>query len=85
MQRAIIENRLYVTATARGVEYCLHRHGDGWGVSSRRLALGRHNTGGFKSYATLADVAQGCRAFADLDALQIAVFGFAVNAKISVA
>ena len=53
----------YVSAVRRGVSYCLHRHGEGWGVSSRRLSLGRSNVGGFKSYATLSDVAQGCAAF----------------------
>lgn len=64
-----IDGRTYYTATRAGVEYCAGRLGDAWYVSSRRLALGRFNTGGGKHYADLAAVAAGCKAFAGLDAL----------------
>jgi hypothetical protein len=75
MTRTIINNTVYITAQARGVEYTLSRNGDGWFLASRRIALGRFNTGDGKHYATLADVAAGCKAFADLGSLQAAVFG----------
>ena len=64
-----IEGRTYYTATLRGVEYCAGQLGDGWFVSSRRLALGRRHIGGGKHYADLAAVAAGCKAFAGLEAL----------------
>ena len=62
-------DQTYYTAIARGVAYCAHELGGKWFVSSRRLALGRFNTGGGKYYETLADVAKGCKAFAGLDML----------------
>lgn len=70
----LINGAPYVSAVRRGVSYCLHRHGDGWGVSSRRLALGRSNVGGFKPYATLSDVAEGCAAFGSAAALVALLF-----------
>ena len=62
----IADGKKYLTATYRGTEYTLMRNGDGWGVASRRLALGRFNAGGFKSYRTFEDVRAGCKAFASL-------------------
>lgn len=63
----IADGKKYLTATYRGTEYTLMRNGDGWGVASRRLSLGRFNLGGFKCYRTFDDVAKGCKAFASLD------------------
>lgn len=57
----------YITATYRGTEYTLMRNGDGWGVATRRIALGRFNTGGFKHYRSLAEVAAGCKAFSAVE------------------
>jgi len=65
----IHDGREYFTATARGVEYTASREADGWGVWSRRLALGRRNVGSFKRYASAAELAAACRAFRGLDAL----------------
>jgi hypothetical protein len=59
----------YYTAVARGIEYTAHMIGEQWFVASRRLALGRRHIGGGKYYATLADVAANCKAFAGLDVL----------------
>lgn len=66
----------YISAEYRGTSYCLSRNGDGWFVSSRRLALGRWNMGGGKCYATLADVAAGCKAFGSAAVLAEMAFGF---------
>lgn len=60
-----VAGKQYVTTVARGVEYTLAPHGDGWGVATRRLALGRFNTGGFRFFDSLADVGTKCAAFAD--------------------
>lgn len=71
MQVTIISGKKYITTQARGVEYTLMRNGDAWGVRTHRLALGRHNFGGFKHFATLADVQTGCRPFASVDLLAV--------------
>lgn len=73
--RSINNGILYLSATSRGVQYCLMPLGKAWFVSSQRLALGRHHIGGGKHYATLADVAAGCKAFGDLEALRAHVYG----------
>lgn len=77
MQTAItqstIEGRDYFTTVRNGVEYVAMRNGgDAWGVATRRLALGRYNTGGFKHFATLEALCAGCKAFAGLDAMLVA-------------
>lgn len=79
--RTIHNGQLYVSATSRGTEYCLQRLGDGWFVSSRRLALGRHNVGSGRHFATLADVAAGCKAFGSADDLAAAFYG--LNASVA--
>lgn len=71
MKTSIVNGQKYLTTVRRGVEYTLMRSGDGWGVASRRLALGRFNVGGYRSYATLADVKVNCKAFTDVDITQI--------------
>lgn len=73
--REILNGRLYVSTVSRGTEYCLMRIGDAWGVQTRRLALGRHNFGGYKHFATLADVAAGCKVFGSEESLTDLVFG----------
>lgn len=70
-EAAVIDGRKYVSTERRGVEYTLQRLGDGWFVSSRRLALGRSNMGGGKHYATLEAVKTGCAAFAACDLLEV--------------
>jgi len=70
INQTTIEGRDYFTTVARGVEYTAMRNGgDAWGVATRRLSLGRWNTGGFKHYATLAELCAGCKAFRGLEAL----------------
>jgi hypothetical protein len=64
-ETAIHNGTKYVTTTSKGTQYCLHRLGGKWFVSSRRLAL-RGNTGGGKYYETFDDVRAGCKAFAAL-------------------
>lgn len=64
------EGKTYYTAVSRGVEYTACPSSDGrYWVASRRLSLGRWNTGGGKYYENLEAVAQGCKAFTCLDAL----------------
>lgn len=63
----IIDGKSHFTTTSRGTEYCAYFSlsvGE-WFVSTRRLALGRHNPGGGKYYACIAD----CKPFAELPAL----------------
>ena len=59
----------YYTTRRAGVEYTAQQLAGQWFVSTRRLALGRHHAGGGRYYATLADLASQCKAFAGLDAL----------------
>ena len=75
IHREILNGRLYVSTVSRGTAYCLMRIGDAWGVQTRRLALGRHNFGGYKHFATLADVAAGCKVFGTEESLTDLVFG----------
>lgn len=74
--RNIINGNLYLTATSRGTEYTLQRLCGAWFVGTRRLGLGRFNAGGGKHYATLADVAAGCKAFGTEQQLTVAWYGF---------
>lgn len=69
IQQTTLEGRDYFTATRNGVEYVAMKDCVGWGVSTRRLALGRFNTGGFKRFDSLADLSANVRAFRGLDAL----------------
>lgn len=69
MKISIINGQKYITNILRGVEYTLMRNGDGWGVATKRLALGRFNPGGFKTFKTLADVKLNCKAFENVDLL----------------
>jgi len=62
----VANGKKYISTVSRGVEYTLMRQGEGWGVASRRQALGRFNAGGFKSYETFDAVRTGCKAFAAL-------------------
>jgi len=64
------DGKQYVTTTARGVEYTLMPHGDGFGVYSRRLSQCGYP--GFKAYADLAAVAANCAAFRDFYAMEAA-------------
>lgn len=67
---SVNEGRTYYTATRNGTEYTLApAFGGKWFVYSRRLALGRFNTGGGKHYDTLAAVSAGCKALAGIDQL----------------
>lgn len=63
------EGRTYYSATFRGVKYTAGMSCGKWFVASRRLSLGRFNTGGGRYYDTLADVAKGCKAFVGIDLL----------------
>jgi len=70
MNISIINGQKYITNVVRGVEYVLMRNGNEWGVATKRLALGRFNPGGFKSFKTLDDVKANCKAFANVNLLE---------------
>jgi hypothetical protein len=57
------------TTIYRGSEYLLYMLCGEWFVAYRRLALGRGNVGGGRYYATLSDVAAGCKAFGSAEDL----------------
>lgn len=60
----------WYTVISRGVKYSAYRVSDGrWCVLTRRLALGRWNTGGCKYYANVAEVSANCKALAGLEGL----------------
>lgn len=59
----------YVTTNYRGVMYTMMPHDGGFGVSSRRIALGRWNFGSFKHFDTLDSVCANCKAFSDFFAM----------------
>lgn len=59
----------YYSATRRGVEYMAFDGLSGWGVSTRRLALGRMNVGGFKYYDSVEQISATVAAFRGLDML----------------
>lgn len=69
IQKTTIDGCDYYTSTRAGVEYTAMKDSVGWGVASRRLALGRFNIGGFKRYPSLAALAEGCKAMRGLDLL----------------
>lgn len=62
----VVNGRPCYCAVRRGVSYVASELGGQWFVSSRRLALGRWNTGGGKYYASLDEVSRGCKAFEGL-------------------
>ena len=76
--REILNGKVYVSTVSRGTEYCLCRNADAWIVRTRRLGLGRHNLGGCKHFATLADVAAGCKVFGTVENLTELVFGVSI-------
>lgn len=71
IQQGIIEGRSYYTTVRAGVEYTAMKDSAGWGVATRRLALGRFNTGGFKRFDSLSELAQKVRAFRGIDELVV--------------
>ncbi len=80
---SIVDDTRYVTAVARGTEYTLMKQGSAWYVASNRLALGRSNIGGGKHYATLAEVAAGCKAFGSEAEIFKLFYGFDIATAIS--
>lgn len=63
----IHEGVVYYTTERRGVVYTAFRESIGsWWVASHRKSLGPWHIGGGRRYETLADLAAGCKAFADL-------------------
>lgn len=73
--RAVHAGVLYITTEFKGTEYCLYKFDGAWGVGTRRLALSRYNTGGFKRFATLEALAAGCKAFGGAEHLAALYFG----------
>ncbi|CAB4151698.1 hypothetical protein UFOVP601_30 [uncultured Caudovirales phage] len=84
MKTEIHDGKTYTIATYRGTEYTLTKFHDGWFVRTRRIALGRWNAGGGKHYATLAAVANGCKAFGSEADIARSVYGFDVYESISI-
>ena len=72
---SIHNGKKYITVEYRGTEYCLMFNGESYGVATRRLALGRFNGGGYKHFASLEAVANGCKAFGGMDNLMKLVYG----------
>lgn len=72
---SIHNGKKYITVEYRGTEYCLMFNGDSYGVATRRIALGRFNGGGYKHFASLEAVANGCKAFGGMDNLMKLVYG----------
>ena len=70
LNRTIANGKTYLTTEYRGTEYTLRCGKFGWELSTRRIALGRSCMGGFKRFATLADVQAKCKAFAGVDLLE---------------
>ena len=66
LTREVSDGTVYLTTEYRGTAYTLRRSQWGWELTTKRIALGRWNAGGFKRFATLADVQVGCKAFAGL-------------------
>jgi hypothetical protein len=64
-----IDGVTYYSITRRGVEYLAYCSLSGWGVSTRRLALGRRHVGGFKYYDSVEQLADTVKAFRGLDLL----------------
>lgn len=67
----VVNGHKYVTTEYRGTAYTLRRSQWGWELSTKRLSLGRFNTGGFKRFDTLADVQAGCKAFAGVELCEV--------------
>ena len=68
-----INGTQYVTTEARGVRYTLCKSSGQWQVYTKRLGYGgRFHMGGVKVFASLADVARNCRAFADFYGCELA-------------
>lgn len=67
ISKQVIDGTEYFTTVKSGVEYCGYfcKSVGQWFVSTRRLALGRHNSGGGKYFNKIDD----CKAFAALPAL----------------
>jgi hypothetical protein len=65
--REVQNGTTYLTAEYRGTMYTLCRGQFGWELSTRRIALGRFNAGGFKRFDTLAQAAASCKAFAEVE------------------
>lgn len=71
IQQTTIEGTNYYTTIRAGVEYTAMKDSAGWGVATRRLALGRFNTGSFKRFDSLSELASKVRAFRGIDALVV--------------
>lgn len=72
----------YITTIARGTEYTLMRSSDQWYLATRRIALGPRHMGSGRYFKTLAEVAQGCKAFGDLANLIKLTYGLDVACAI---
>lgn len=70
LTREVHNGTVYLTTEYRGTAYTLRRSQWGWEVTTKRLSLGRWNTGGFKRFDTLADVQAKCKAFAAVDLVE---------------
>jgi hypothetical protein len=64
IKREVHEGRVYLSAVYRGTQYTLSRGAYGWELTTKRLALGRFNFGGFRRFDTLAAVQAACKPFA---------------------
>ena len=71
LTREVHNGVAYLTTQYRGTEYTLRCGQFGWEMSMRRLNYGdRFHMGGFKRFATLADVKTNCKAFAGVELVE---------------
>ena len=69
--REVANGIVYLTTDYRGTQYTLRCGNFGWELTTRRLNYGgQFHMGGFKRFATLADVKASCKAFATVDPVE---------------
>ncbi len=66
---SVTDGVTYYTSTRRGVEYTAYTVRGDWVVLTRRLALGRFNTGGCKYFKDIESLCCAVKAFVGLDLL----------------
>ena len=66
----------YVSTVFRGSKYLLRQGSFGWEVSTKRIGYGgRRHVGGFKSFDSIAELVEGCKAFGGADNILSLFYG----------
>ena len=72
----IHNGRRYTSTVYRGTKYTISHDGETWCVSTRRLGYGgRFHLGGAKFFASLNELAAGCKAFGGAAAIIAMEYG----------